>query len=121
MVKTMNKIKAPIAEELKIFEKRFREAMKSKVPLLDKITYYIVQRKGKQVRPMFVFLSAQLCGPTNDNSYTAASLIELLHTATLVVPQDTWHTARIRSHSVMMFITPGEGTVNAEEPVRGTP
>lgn len=84
MVKTMNKIKAPIAEELKIFEKRFREAMRSKVPLLDKITYYIVQRKGKQVRPMFVFLSAQLCGPTNDNSYTAASLIELLHTATLV-------------------------------------
>jgi len=84
MVKTMNKIKAPIAEELKVFEKRFREAMRSKVPLLDKITYYIVQRKGKQVRPMFVFLSAQLCGPTNDNSYTAASLIELLHTATLV-------------------------------------
>ncbi len=84
MVKTMNKIKAPIAEELKIFEKRFREAMRSKVPLLDKITYYIVQRKGKQVRPMFVFLSAQVCGPTNDNSYTAASLIELLHTATLV-------------------------------------
>ncbi len=84
MVKSMDKIKGPIAEELKLFEKRFREAMKSKVPLLDKITYYIVQRKGKQVRPMFVFLSAKLCGVVNDHSYTAASLLELLHTATLV-------------------------------------
>ena len=84
MVKSMDKIKGPIAEELKLFEKRFREAMKSKVPLLDKITYYIVQRKGKQVRPMFVFLSAKLCGTVNDHSYTAASLLELLHTATLV-------------------------------------
>ena len=84
MAKTMEVIKAPIAEELKIFEKRFREAMKSRVPLLDKITYYIVQRKGKQMRPMFVFLSAQLCGPVTDATYTAASLIELLHTATLV-------------------------------------
>ena len=84
MANTMEAIKRPIAEELKLFEKRFREAMKSKVPLLDKITYYIVQRKGKQMRPMFVFLSARLCGPTTDASYTAASLIELVHTATLV-------------------------------------
>ncbi len=84
MVYTMEAIKQPIAKELDTFEKRFREAMKSKVPLLDKITYYIVQRKGKQMRPMFVFLSARLCGPTTDASYTAASLIELVHTATLV-------------------------------------
>ncbi len=80
----MEVIKQPIAEELRIFEKRFREAMKSRVPLLDKITYYIVQRKGKQVRPMFVFLSARLCGLATNASYVAASLIELLHTATLV-------------------------------------
>jgi octaprenyl-diphosphate synthase len=84
MAKTMDTIKKPIATELDLFEKRFREAMKSKVPLLDKITYYIVQRKGKQMRPMFVFLCARLIGPTTDASYTAASLIELVHTATLV-------------------------------------
>ena len=84
MVKSLSTIKGPIEEELKIFEKRFREAMRSHVPLLDKITYYIVQRKGKQIRPMFVFFSAKLCGKINDASYTAASFVELLHTATLV-------------------------------------
>ncbi len=77
-------IKAPIEEELKIFEKRFKTVMKSDVALLDKVTYYIVQRKGKQVRPMFVLLSAKLCGTINDSSYHGASMIELLHTATLV-------------------------------------
>jgi octaprenyl-diphosphate synthase len=77
-------IKAPITEELKIFEKKFREVMRSEVALLDKVTYYIVQRKGKQVRPMFIFLSAKMAGGVNENSYTAASLVELLHTATLV-------------------------------------
>ena len=84
MVKSLDTIKGPIEEELKTFEIRFREAMKSHVPLLDKITYYIVQRKGKQVRPMFVFLSAKLCGEINDSSYHAANLIALLHTASLV-------------------------------------
>ncbi len=84
MVKSLDTIKGPIEEELKIFEKRFREIMKSEVPLLDKITYYIVQRKGKQMRPMFVFLSAAVCGGTTDETYDAASLVELLHTATLV-------------------------------------
>ena len=84
MIKSLNSIKAPIETELKVFEKRFRESMRSKVPLLDKITYYIVQRKGKQIRPMFVFLCAQLCGNTSDSTYVAASFIELLHTATLV-------------------------------------
>ncbi len=77
-------IRKPIEKELKQFEVHFKNAMKSKTPLLDKITYYIVQRKGKQVRPMFVFLSARMCGEVNDTSYIAASLVELLHTATLV-------------------------------------
>jgi octaprenyl-diphosphate synthase len=84
MVKSLNAIKGPIENELKRFEKHFRDSMKSDVPLLDKITYYIVQRKGKQVRPMFVFLSARLCGTSEDATYVAASLVELLHTATLV-------------------------------------
>src|SRR3954462_11741426 len=66
------------------FEGKFREAMKSSVPLLDKITTYIVKRKGKQIRPMFVFLSAQVCGEINDSTHRAAALIELLHTASLV-------------------------------------
>ena len=81
---SLNTIKHPIEEELKIFETRFKEAMKSPVPLLDKVTHYIVRRKGKQMRPMFVFLCAKLCGEVNDASYHAASLVELLHTATLV-------------------------------------
>src|SRR5437868_3121167 len=73
-----------IDEELKTFESRFREDLRSPVPLLDRITRYIVKRKGKQLRPMFVLLSAKLCGEINDASYRAASLVELLHTATLV-------------------------------------
>ncbi len=77
-------IKAPIKSELKNFEKRFKEVMKSNVALLDKVTYYIVQRKGKQIRPMFIFLSAKMCGEVSENTYVAASLVELLHTATLV-------------------------------------
>ncbi len=77
-------IKSPIAGELKIFEAHFKNSLKSEVSLLDKITHYIIRRKGKQMRPMFVFLCAKLNGTINDNTYTAASLIELLHTATLV-------------------------------------
>ena len=80
----LDAIKAPIKTELEIFEKKFRDSMKSHVPLLDKITNYIVKRKGKQVRPMFVFLAAKICGNSNETTYTAASLVELLHTATLV-------------------------------------
>lgn len=83
-VSIVTQIKAPIQKEMDLFEPRFREAMKSKTPLLDKITYYIIKRKGKQLRPMFVFLSAKACGEVTEASYTAASLIELLHTATLV-------------------------------------
>jgi len=81
---SLEAIKKPIAAELDVFEQRFRDAMRSNVPLLDKITWYIVQRKGKQVRPMLVLLSARLFAPINEASYTAASLVELLHTATLV-------------------------------------
>ena len=77
-------IKSPIDNHLSEFENRFKKAMKSSVPLLDIITSYIVKRKGKQIRPMFVFFSAELCGGINETTYRAASLIELLHTATLV-------------------------------------
>ncbi len=75
---------AILREELASFEKRFKEAVKSQVPLLDRIMQFIVNRKGKQLRPMFVLLSAKLCGPVNESAYRAASLVELLHTATLV-------------------------------------
>ncbi len=81
---TVTNIKAPINDEMARFEEHFRQSMKSNTPLLDKITHYIIKRKGKQMRPMFVFLSAKLNGGVTDNTYTAASLIELLHTATLV-------------------------------------
>ena len=81
---TVKEIQAPIINEMKEFEVKFKTSMKTTVPLLDKITQYIVKRKGKQMRPMFVFLSAKICGEINDSSYRAASLIELLHTATLV-------------------------------------
>jgi octaprenyl-diphosphate synthase len=77
-------IKQPVAEELKRFEDHFRHSMKSNVALLDRIIYYIVRRKGKQMRPMFVFLSARIFGPCNPSTFNAASMIELLHTATLV-------------------------------------
>ena len=75
---------AILREELEVFDKTFKEAVKSQTPLLDRIMQFIVNRKGKQLRPMFVLLSAKLCGPVNDPAYRAASLVELLHTATLV-------------------------------------
>jgi octaprenyl-diphosphate synthase len=77
-------IKKPISNEMDEFEGWFRAALKSNVPLVDKIMHYIIRRKGKQMRPMFVFLTAKALGETNKSSYVAASLIELLHTATLV-------------------------------------
>lgn len=80
----LDEIKAPIKEEMKEFEKYFDASMKSSSPLLDKITNYIIRRKGKQMRPMFVFLSAKTCGEITRTTYTAAVLIELLHTATLI-------------------------------------
>lgn len=80
----MNLARSVIGAELEQFEIHFREAVKSRVPLLDRIMHYIVKRKGKQLRPMFVLLSARLGGEINESSYRAASLVELLHTATLV-------------------------------------
>src|SRR3954469_14859025 len=73
-----------IEHELKVFEDKFKVAVKSNVSMLDRIMRYVVKRKGKQLRPMFVFLSAKLCGEINETTYRAASLVELLHTATLV-------------------------------------
>lgn len=80
----MNLAKQVLAEELNMFETHFKEAVKSRIRTLDKIMQYIVRRKGKQMRPMFVLLSAKLGGPVNEGSYRAASLVELVHTATLV-------------------------------------
>ena len=80
----MNLAKQVISEELITFETHFREAVKSRVSLLDRIMRYIVKRKGKQLRPMFVLLSAKLGGDLKESSYRAASLVELLHTASLV-------------------------------------
>lgn len=80
----MELAKKVIGKELERFEIHFKEAVKSRVSLLDRIMQYIVKRKGKQMRPMFVLLSAKLNGEINDASYRAASLVELLHTATLV-------------------------------------
>lgn len=77
-------IKKPIAAEIDVFEEKFKASMQSKVPLLDRITHYIVKRKGKQIRPMFVFLSASVCGGINESTHRGAALVELLHTATLV-------------------------------------
>ncbi len=73
-----------IRNELQTFEARFKDAVRSQAPLLDRIMRYIVKRKGKQLRPMFVLISAKLCGEVNEPAYRAASLVELLHTATLV-------------------------------------
>ncbi|WP_215224527.1 polyprenyl synthetase family protein [Echinicola shivajiensis] len=80
----LQQIQAPIASEMTDFEKKFRSFMKSKVKLLDHITSYIVKRKGKQMRPMFVFLTAGVTGGISESTYRGAALIELLHTATLV-------------------------------------
>jgi octaprenyl-diphosphate synthase len=81
---SLEEIKAPIKNEMHEFEVKFQASMKSSVPLLDRVTHYIVKRKGKQMRPMFVFFSAGLCGGITEATYRGAALIELLHTATLV-------------------------------------
>lgn len=84
MSKIVESIKKPIAEEMKLFEKKFYESMKSRVVLLDKITRFIVTTKGKQMRPMFVFLCSKLVGEVTEKTYRGASMIELIHTASLV-------------------------------------
>lgn len=85
-MKPVEQIKIPIAKEMELFENKFKDAMLSKVPLLNRITYYIVRRKGKQMRPMFVFLVAKMVsnGGFDERTYRGASVVELIHTATLV-------------------------------------
>lgn len=85
-MKIVSQIKAPIEMEMELFEKKFYESMSTHVALLNRITYYVVNRKGKQMRPMFVFLIAKMCndGKVNERTYRGASVIELIHTATLV-------------------------------------
>jgi len=85
-MKIVEQIKQPIAYEMELFEEKFRLSMASRIPLLNRITYFIVNRKGKQMRPMFVFLVAKMVGDgqVNDRTYRGASVIELIHTATLV-------------------------------------
>lgn len=85
-MKITEQIKQPIQEEMELFEKKFHQSMTSKVALLNRITYYIVNSKGKQMRPMFVFLTAKMIsnGLVNERTYRGASVIELIHTATLV-------------------------------------
>ena len=85
-MKIIEQIKTPITFEMELFEKKFKLAMSSKVPLLNRITHYIVNRKGKQMRPMFVFLVAKMInnGEVRERSYRGAAVIELIHTATLV-------------------------------------
>lgn len=85
-MKITEQIKQPIIKEMELFEKKFYDSMSSKVALLNRITYYIVNRKGKQMRPMFVFLTAKMVseGLINERTYRGASVIELIHTATLV-------------------------------------
>ena len=85
-MKAVEQIKLPILKEMELFETKFKDAMLSKVPLLNRITYYIVRRKGKQMRPMFVFLVAKMVsdGGFDERTYRGASVVELIHTATLV-------------------------------------
>jgi octaprenyl-diphosphate synthase len=85
-MKPVELIKLPIKKEMELFEKKFKDSMLSKVPLLNRITYYIVRRKGKQMRPMFVFLVAKMVsdGGFDERTYRGASVVELIHTATLV-------------------------------------
>lgn len=80
----INQIKQPIAAEIDAFEVKFKDSMRSDAPLLNRITHYIVKRKGKQMRPMFVFFAAKLCGGIIESTHRGAALVELLHTATLV-------------------------------------
>ncbi|HOP03509.1 MAG TPA: polyprenyl synthetase family protein [Tenuifilaceae bacterium] len=84
ILQNLDKIRKPVEEQLKQFEPYFSSAMKSKVPLLSIITNYIYRRKGKQLRPLIVFLSAGLVGRINSSTFVAAAMVELLHTATLI-------------------------------------
>lgn len=81
---SLSDIRRPVEDDLKVFRQYFREAMRSRVGILDKITQYVLRQKGKEIRPILVLLSAELCGGVTESSYRASALVELLHTATLV-------------------------------------
>ena len=81
---TLDTIKRPIKQEMSIFDDRFRSYLSSRVPLVDRVMNYMVKRKGKQLRPILVFLSAKIQGSVTDATYVGASLVEIMHTATLV-------------------------------------
>lgn len=81
---SLDEVRAPVEADLKAFRRHFRDAMRSRVGLLDKVTQYLLRQKGKEIRPVLVLLSAQLCGGVTEKTYRAAALVELLHTATLV-------------------------------------
>ena len=86
-MKIIEEIKLPIKKEMDLFEEKFSKSMISDVPLLNRITHYVVKRKGKQMRPMFVFLTAKIISKNDEITekvYRAASIIELIHTATLI-------------------------------------
>jgi octaprenyl-diphosphate synthase len=84
MAISLKEIQVPIAEEMRTFERKFHDAVKTDVGTLNRVMNYIVKRKGKQIRPMLVFLSAGVCGGINDKTHRGAALVELLHTATLL-------------------------------------
>ncbi|MEM6327073.1 MAG: polyprenyl synthetase family protein [Bacteroidota bacterium] len=81
---SLKDLRVPVAEDLAVFRQHFREAMRARGTLLDRVTQYVLRRKGKEIRPTLVLLSAEMCGGVREESYTAAALVELLHTATLV-------------------------------------
>ena len=97
MAKILEEIKAPISREMKLFEEKFYQSMQSSVPLLDKITQFIIATKGKQMRPILVFLSAKMTGEVSEKTFRGASLIELIHTAALVHDDVVDESARRRN------------------------
>jgi octaprenyl-diphosphate synthase len=84
MIYSLDQIQQPVVQHMKIFDERFKESLHSKVPLLDLVLRFVIRRKGKQMRPLFVFLTADLCGSVTDATFRGAILTELLHTATLI-------------------------------------
>ena len=84
MANIIDEIKSPIKEEMALFEEKFLSSIKSEISLLDKVSQFIITKKGKQIRPILVFLCAKLVGEVNEKTFRAASMIELIHTATLV-------------------------------------
>ena len=105
-MKIIEQIKFPIKKEMDLFEEKFSELMISDVPLLNRITHYVVQRKGKQMRPMFVFLTAKMISNLNEVSekvYRAASIIELIHTATLIHDDVVDSSNKRRGFSLLML------------------